>query len=191
MTPATYRKGGSGALIKYWTGESPLGRMLVAATEHGVCSVNVGESEDELVSALRKEYPRAQLVKTEQVERLLKELRRHLRGQEVRLPLDIRATDFQVKVWSALQRIPIGETRSYSEVAEMIGEPRAVRAVANACASNPVPIIVPCHRVIRKDGSLGGYGLGLPCKIMLLTNEGAPVGKKSPKSPELLATSSS
>jgi AraC family transcriptional regulator of adaptative response/methylated-DNA-[protein]-cysteine methyltransferase len=94
-----------------------------------------------------------------------------LRGQEVKLPLDVRGTDFQLKVWTALQQIPIGSTRSYSEVAAIIGEPTAVRAVANACGSNPVPLIIPCHRVIRKDGSLGGYGLGLPRKRALLAKE--------------------
>lgn len=178
MTPATYRNGGLGAVVMYSTGESPLGQLLVAATEHGICSVNVGTSERELVGALQREYPNAQIVKTNQARRLLEGVKRHLRGQEVKLPLDIRGTDFQLRVWAALQRIPAGETRTYSEVAEMIGQPTAIRAVANACASNPIPLIVPCHRVIRKDGSLGGYGLGLPRKIMLLTSEGALAARK-------------
>ena len=144
---------------------------MVAATEHGICSVNVGSNDAELLAALRREYPKARLVKTDRAERFLEGINKHLRGQEARLPLDIRGTEFQLKVWSALQRIPLGETRSYSEVAGMIGEPRAVRAVGNACASNPVPLIVPCHRVIREDGSLGGYGLGIKRKRTLLAAE--------------------
>lgn len=178
MTPATYRNGGNGTLVTYATGDCPLGRLLVAATAHGVCSVNVGVNDDELVRALQREYPRGRIVRTDDAGLFLEGVRRHLRGQRVKLPLDIRGTDFQLKVWTALQHIPLGETRSYSEVAEMIGEPRAVRAVANACASNPVPLIVPCHRVIRKDGSLGGYGLGLPRKRALLSNEQALAAKK-------------
>ena len=178
MTPATYRNGGSGAVIMYSTGECSLGRLLVAATKHGICSVNVGTIERELVDALQREYPNAQIVRTPESKRLLEGVKRHLRGQEVKLPLDIRGTDFQLKVWAALQRIPAGETRTYSEVAAMIGEPKAIRAVANACASNPIPLIVPCHRVIRKDGSLGGYGLGLPRKIILLKSEGALAAKR-------------
>jgi AraC family transcriptional regulator of adaptative response/methylated-DNA-[protein]-cysteine methyltransferase len=171
MTPATYKKGGSGTMIVYATGACPIGRLLVAATEHGICTVNVGEGDEGLFAALRKEFPQAVLVRDERVGRYLDAVNRHLQGQEAKLPLDLRGTDFQIKVWSALQRIPLGQTRSYSEVAMMVGEPKAVRAVANACASNPVPLIVPCHRVIRKDGSLGGYGLGLPRKKLLLEKE--------------------
>ncbi|HYB44910.1 MAG TPA: methylated-DNA--[protein]-cysteine S-methyltransferase [Nitrososphaerales archaeon] len=171
MTPATYRKGGSGTLITYATGNSPIGHLLVAATEHGICSVNAGATEKELVAALRREYPRAQIAKSNRAMRFLKGVNRHLRGQEARLPLDIKGTEFQLRVWSALQRIPLGETRSYSDVAGMIGKPEAVRAVGNACASNPVPLIIPCHRVIRENGSLGGYGLGLKRKRTLLARE--------------------
>lgn len=171
MTPATYKGGGSGMLIAYATGDCPIGRLLVAATENGICTVDVGENDEELVVALRKEFPNALLVKDDRARNYLDGVNRHLRGQQSRLPLDLQGTDFQIKVWTALQRIPLGQTRSYSEVAEMIDEPKAVRAVANACASNPVPPIVPCHRVIRKDGSLGGYGLGLPRKKLLLAKE--------------------
>jgi AraC family transcriptional regulator, regulatory protein of adaptative response / methylated-DNA-[protein]-cysteine methyltransferase len=171
MTPATYKQGGAGEMILYATGDSLIGRMLVAATEHGICSVNVGENDEELVVWLKKEYPRAIVTEDPRAKTYLDGVNRHLRGQEAKLPLDLRGTDFQIKVWTALRRIPLGETRSYSEVAEMVGEPRAVRAVANACASNPVPLILPCHRVIRKDGSLGGYGLGLPRKRTLLAEE--------------------
>ncbi len=173
MTPATYRSGGAGAKIAYATGDSPLGRLLVAATDHGVCSVKAGRDDAGLVRALRAEFPRATIARAARARRYLDALNGHLSGQEVKFPLDIAGTDFQMKVWTALRDIPRGETRSYYEVAEMVGEPRAVRAVANACASNPVPLIVPCHRVIRKDGSLGGYGLGIGRKKTLLSSEGA------------------
>jgi len=178
MTPATYKEGGSGTSIVYAIGDCPIGRLLVAATEHGICTVNVGGDDETLVVALRKEFPNAFLVKDEKAEGYLDGVNKHLQGQEAKLPLDLRGTDFQIKVWTALQRIPLGQTRSYSDVAAMVGEPRAVRAVANACASNPVPLIVPCHRVIRKDGSLGGYGLGLPRKKLLLAKERSLVTAK-------------
>ncbi len=171
MTPATYRKGGAGAAIAYTTGDSSLGRLLVATTDHGICSVKAGRNDAELVRSLQAEFPRARIEKSAKAKRYLDALNDHLSGQEVKFPLDISGTDFQMKVWSALQYIPRGETRSYFEVAEMVGEPAAVRAVANACASNPVPLIIPCHRVIRKDGSLGGYGLGIGRKKALLTAE--------------------
>jgi AraC family transcriptional regulator of adaptative response/methylated-DNA-[protein]-cysteine methyltransferase len=173
MTPATYRNGAPGTLIAYATGDSSIGRVLVAATEHGVCSVKAGRNDDELLHSLRKEFPRAQLARGQRARRFLGALNDHLRGQQVKLPIDVRGTDFQLKVWMALRDIPMGETRSYSDVARIIGEPKAVRAVANACASNPVPLIIPCHRVIRKDGSLGGYGLGIGRKKTLLSKERA------------------
>jgi AraC family transcriptional regulator, regulatory protein of adaptative response / methylated-DNA-[protein]-cysteine methyltransferase len=176
MTPATYRRGGEGTLIAYATGTSSLGRLLVATTDHGVCSVKAGRDDDDLVKALHAEFPRAVIQRANRAKRYLDALNKHLSGQEVRFPLDIRGTDFQMRVWSALQSIPLGETRSYCDVAEMVGEPRAVRAVANACASNPVPLIIPCHRVIRKDGSLGGYGLGIYRKKALLSGERALAG---------------
>ena len=171
MTPATYRNGAPGTRIVYTTGDSSLGRLLVAATEHGICSVKAGRSDPELLRDLQREFPKARIERGKGASRFLEALNDHLSGQEVKLPVDVRGTDFQLKVWSALRDIPLGETRSYSEVAEMIGVPRAVRAVANACASNPVPLIIPCHRVIRKDGSLGGYGLGIGRKKVLLSAE--------------------
>lgn len=173
MTPSTYRTGALGVLLMFALGDCPLGRILVASTKHGICSIKVGRNDEELVASLRQEYPKAQLMKTERVRPFVEDVNLHLQGVKVKLPLDIRGTDFQLKVWAIIQRIPIGETRSYSEVARMIGKPLAVRAVANACASNPVPLIIPCHRVIRKNGSLGGYGLGLPSKRILLALEGA------------------
>jgi AraC family transcriptional regulator of adaptative response/methylated-DNA-[protein]-cysteine methyltransferase len=133
----------------------------------------VGRDDEGLLRDLRKEFPKARLEKGQRARRFLHALDDHLSGQEVRLPVDVRGTDFQLKVWTALRDIPMGETRSYSDVARMVGEPRAVRAVANACASNPVPLIIPCHRVIRKDGSLGGYGLGIGRKKALLSTERA------------------
>jgi AraC family transcriptional regulator of adaptative response/methylated-DNA-[protein]-cysteine methyltransferase len=179
MTPATYRKGGAGAKISYTIGDSSLGRLLVAMTDHGICSVKAGRSDEELVRSLHAEFPRAQISHSPTAERYLDALNDHLSGQEVRFPLDIRGTDFQLKVWTALREIPRGETRSYYDVAEMVGVPRAVRAVANACASNPVPLIIPCHRVIRKDGSLGGYGLGIGRKKALLAAESKNTGTTS------------
>ena len=171
MTPATYRNGGPGTIISYATGNSSLGRLLVATTEHGICSVKVGRSDRELQRSLEKEFPRAQIARGKKARRFLDALNDHLNGQEVNFPIDVKGTDFQLRVWTALRDIPLGETRSYSDVAEMVGDPRAVRAVANACASNPVPLIIPCHRVIRKDGSLGGYGLGIGRKKTLLSRE--------------------
>ncbi len=173
MTPADYKAGGPGKTVMYATGDSSLGRMLVAATENGICSVNVGENDEALLETLRREYRKARIIRSEQAERLLEGVRAHLRGQRVKLPLDLRGSEFQLKVWAAIRQIPPGSTRTYSEIAEMIGEPTAVRAVANACGSNPVPLIVPCHRVIRKDGSLGGYGLGVDRKKELLASEHA------------------
>ncbi len=174
MTPADYKAGGRGALITYATGDSTLGRMLVATTDYGICAVDVGDDDDKLVAALAREYPNAKLARSRKAALLLEGVNKHLRGQSVRLPVDINGTDFQLRVWMALQLIPLGETRTYSEVAEMIGAPRAVRAVANACGSNPVPLIIPCHRVVRKDGTLGGYGLGVHRKRALLAKEGRP-----------------
>jgi len=179
MTPATYRNGAPGTLITYATGDSPLGRLLVAATEHGVCSVKVGRDDADLLRALLGEFPKARIVRGKRANRLLDALNVRLNGQEVMLPVDVRGTDFQLRVWIALRSIPLGETRSYSDVARMIGEPRAVRAVANACASNPVPLIIPCHRVIRKDGDLGGYGLGIGRKKTLLSKERILASSKS------------
>jgi AraC family transcriptional regulator, regulatory protein of adaptative response / methylated-DNA-[protein]-cysteine methyltransferase len=173
MTPATYRKGGEGVTIAYATGPSSLGRLLVATTDHGVCSVKAGGNDEDLVRALHSEFPMAVIERAPRAKKYLDALNAHLSGQEVKFPLDINGTDFQLKVWTALRSIPLGETRSYHDVAEMVGMPRAVRAVANACASNPVPLIIPCHRVIRKDGTLGGYGLGIYRKKALLSTEWA------------------
>jgi len=174
MTPATYRRGGRGTNISYTVVDSPLGRLLVAATPKGVCSVSLGESDVELESALANEYPAAA---TERDDSLLKNsvsaILEHLNGQRphLDLPLDIQATAFQWQVWHALKEIPYGSTSSYSEIASRIGRPRAVRAVARACASNRVALVIPCHRVIGKDSKLGGYRWGTERKSQLLQRE--------------------
>ena len=141
--------------------------------------MKVGRDDADLLRALLGEFPKARIVRGKRANRLLDALNVRLNGQEVMLPVDVRGTDFQLRVWIALRSIPLGETRSYSDVARMIGEPRAVRAVANACASNPVPLIIPCHRVIRKDGDLGGYGLGIGRKKTLLSKERILASSKS------------
>lgn len=171
MTPGVYRRGGVGMRIFYQTGGSPLGRLLVAATEHGICMVHLAESDEELVRALHREYPKAVITESEEARGHFEAVLGYFSGRQGRLPLDLRGTDFQRRVWTALQTIPDGSVCSYSDVAAMIGRPRAVRAVANACARNPVPLIVPCHRVVQKDGGLGGYGLGLWRKKALLEEE--------------------
>ncbi len=176
MTPATYRKGGKGMKIGYTVAESPIGKVLVAATERGVSAVYLGDSDSKLVSALREEYPRAEITtSTASFERWVREIVQRIEGKEphFELPLDLQATAFQRRVWQELQRIPRGATRTYSQVARSLGRPRAVRAVARACATNPVSIVVPCHRVIREDGALAGYRWGLSRKEQLLAQERA------------------
>lgn len=176
MTPATFRRGAEGVRIDYTITDSSLGRLLVAATERGICAVSLADSDAELRKVLAHEFPAAEIVRRDGSETLavaVRALASHLRGElpHMDLPLDIRATAFQQRVWLALQAIPYGKTRSYSDVARSLGQPLAARAVARACATNPVPLLVPCHRVVREDGSLGGYGLGLHRKRALLESE--------------------
>lgn len=220
MTPATYRRGGVGMTIAYTVVSSPLGRLLVAATERGVSAVYLGEADEPLEAALREEYPRAQIHRDANglgkwVNAILRHLegapqntdphgdvdsrsdvdlhggvdsprddRRFLSDSEVRdtnaqlashvpldLPLDVQATAFQKRVWDALRTIPYGSTKTYSQIAKSLGQPKATRAVARACATNPVSIVVPCHRVVRQDGNLAGYRWGISRKQMLLDNE--------------------
>ena len=174
MTPATYRKGGMGMTIGYSIARSALGKVLVAATERGVSAVYLGDSEAKLVQELKDEYPRAELVAADDsFERWVKEIVQRVEGRppRIELPLDLQATAFQRRVWQELQRIPAGTTLTYSQVARAVGSPKAVRAVARACATNPVSIIVPCHRVIRQDGNLAGYRWGLSRKEQLLAQE--------------------
>jgi AraC family transcriptional regulator, regulatory protein of adaptative response / methylated-DNA-[protein]-cysteine methyltransferase len=174
MTPATYRKGGTGMKIGYTIAKSPLGKVLVAATERGVSAVYLGDAENALVSELREEYPRAEIAPApDSYQRWVREIVQRIEGKQPRLelPLDLQATAFQRRVWQELQRIPRGRTRTYAQVARSLGQPKAVRAVARACATNPVSIVVPCHRVIREDGTLAGYRWGLSRKEQLLKQE--------------------
>src|SRR6266851_4712427 len=176
MTPATYRKGGQGMKIGYTIAKSPLGKVLVAATERGVSAVYLGDAENTMTAELREEYPRAEIAPaTDSFQRWVREIVQRIEGKPARLelPLDLQATAFQRRVWQELQRIPRGKTRTYSEVARSLGQPKAVRAVARACATNPVSIVVPCHRVIREGGALAGYRWGLSRKQQLLEQERA------------------
>lgn len=173
MTPGAYQRGGRGARIHFTTLPTALGEVLVAATERGVCSVALGDDAEALEAALRHEYPAAT------VERHDDELRgwagtvvARMAGHETeRLPLDVRGTTFQWRVWEALQRIPRGSTRTYAEIARELGQPSAARAVARACAANPVALVIPCHRVVRGDGGLAGYRWGVERKRELLEEE--------------------
>ena len=176
MTPATYQKGGKGMKIHYTIAKSALGKVLVAATERGVSAVYLGDAQDKLVGELREEYPRAEITPaTGGARRWVREIVQRIEGKpaQAELPLDLQATAFQRRVWQELQRIPRGATRSYSQVARALGKPKAVRAVARACASNPVSVVVPCHRVVREDGNLAGYRWGLARKEQLLAAEQA------------------
>jgi len=174
MTPATYRRGGQGMKISYTVAACSLGRVLVAATERGISAVYLGDNETELVAALRDEYPKAEIrAASGEHSNWVREIVRHLAGTNPRLnlPTDVVATAFQRRAWEALRAIPVGSTRTYSEVARSIGRPSAVRAVARACATNPTAIVVPCHRVIGADGSLTGYRWGIQRKRTLLEQE--------------------
>jgi AraC family transcriptional regulator of adaptative response/methylated-DNA-[protein]-cysteine methyltransferase len=174
MTPATYRRGGQGMEISYSVAESSLGRLLVAGTARGISAVYLGDTPAKLEAALRKEYPLAQIHRNPAaVSRWVRQLVNHLAGRReaLEMPLDVQATAFQRRVWEALRKIPYGETRSYHDVARWLGKPTASRAVARACATNPVSIFVPCHRVVRTDGKMGGYRWGMRRKEALLAQE--------------------
>ena len=177
MTPRVMREGGAGLVIRYTTASSPLGRMLVAATQTGVCAIAFGRDDAELVADLRKRFDKAQLVPAKANTGWLADGVAFVASQTgehplaATFPLDVRATAFQQRVWKALQQIPRGETRSYSELARELGKPAAARAVAAACGANPVAIAVPCHRVVGQDGSLTGYRWGIERKRKLLAAE--------------------
>ena len=176
MTPATYSRNGRGAFINYALVECDLGYLLVAATEKGICAVRLGSSEVELENDLRSEFSAAHVERDEgKLRGWVRQILEHLAGRrsDLNLPLDVQATAFQRLVWEALQAIPYGSTRSYAQVAQVIGRPTAVRAVARACATNPVALVVPCHRVIGSDKSLSGYRWGLERKKKLLAQEKA------------------
>jgi AraC family transcriptional regulator of adaptative response/methylated-DNA-[protein]-cysteine methyltransferase len=179
MTPAAYRRGGAGADVRYVILSARLGRLLVAATPRGVCAVKLGDEARGLVDDLHREYPAARVSRGDAtLARWARAIVRHLddRPRPLDLPVDVQATAFQWQVWRALQRIPAGETRTYTEVARAIGRPSAVRAVARACASNPVCLVIPCHRVVAKGGGLGGYRWGVGRKEALLAGEAALSG---------------
>jgi len=178
MTPGEYRRGGKAMQISWLMQATPHGLLMMAATDRGLCSVQLGDSAAELAQALAGEFPHATLKAAmargnAPLRDWMRALKAHLRdGLPLpELPLDIRGTAFQMKVWQYLARIPAGETRTYTEVARAIGHAQAVRAVGSACARNRIALLIPCHRVIRGDGSLGGYRWGLPRKAALLAAE--------------------
>jgi AraC family transcriptional regulator of adaptative response/methylated-DNA-[protein]-cysteine methyltransferase len=177
MTPASYASGGKGAAIRYALAPSPLGRVLVAATEKGLCRVEMGEDDAALIADLAEEFPRADSVRRDDraLGPYVTEILRRMAGKapQADLPLDIRMTAFQRQVWAALTRIPVGETSTYGAVAVAIGQPKAARAVGNTCGRNPVAIAIPCHRVLRNDGAIGGYAWGSERKQALIRAESA------------------
>lgn len=180
MTPRQYREGGRGLILSYALSDTPLGLLMIAATDRGLCFVQFGDSAEALRERLAREYPGAQIRPMEpaaqpQFLEWMRALAHYLQGARPRLdlPLDLAGTAFQMKVWVYLQRIPYGELRSYAQVAAAIGRPEAVRAVGSACAANRVGILVPCHRVLRGDGGLGGYRWGVERKRALIGLESA------------------
>jgi AraC family transcriptional regulator of adaptative response/methylated-DNA-[protein]-cysteine methyltransferase len=174
MTPDKYRRGAIASVIRYACAESPLGRMLIAATERGICSIQFGESDGELIEGLKREFPFASRKQDDGgLQAWVGGVLSKMSGRELNpeLPLDIRATAFQRRVWTYLQSIPFGVTQSYGDVAKAVGRPTASRAVARACATNPVAIAIPCHRVVREDGNISGYRWGVERKKTLLEME--------------------
>lgn len=178
MTPATYRAGGEGMQIRWALVDTVLGKTLVAATERGICAVELGNDATALERRLQEEFPRARIERVDAgsddfLAPRLRAVADRLAGQGSEVPVDLMGTAFQKRVWDALMKIPAGETRSYAQLADALGAPKAARAVASACANNRIAVVVPCHRVIRGDGSLGGYRWGLPIKQKLLDRERA------------------
>jgi AraC family transcriptional regulator of adaptative response/methylated-DNA-[protein]-cysteine methyltransferase len=181
MTPADYRRGGKGVRINYTIAGCVLGRLLVAGTEKGVCSVRLGDSDASLEANLLSEYPAAVVHRDDKaLRKWVEQLLSHLKGERphLDLPLDVQATAFQWSVWEKLREIPYGSTRSYGDVARAMGRPTATRAVARACATNPVALVIPCHRVVREDKSLGGYRWGIERKQALLERERSAAEKR-------------
>ena len=175
MTPADYQRGGRHAHIHFTVVPSALGLMLLAGTTRGICALSLGDEEAPLVQFLNGEFPAARIERNDEVLReWATEIVAQLAGERPHrdLPLDVQATAFQWRVWQELCRIPYGETRTYTEIAKQLGKPTAARAVARACATNPVSIVVPCHRVVREDGSLAGYRWGVERKKKLIQQEG-------------------
>ena len=181
MSPASYRRGAKGVSIAYTTVTCTLGMLLVAATEKGVCAVKIGTSAADLEAELQREFPRAGLQHDNPgLGRWVAAILRHLAGElpNLDLPVDVRATAFQRQVWEHLRNIPYGQTRTYQQIAQQLGVPGGARAVGRACATNPVALVVPCHRVVRRDGGMGGYRWGLQRKETLLAQE--RTGKQAP-----------
>lgn len=174
MTPSDYRTGGGGTVIRFAVGETSLGSILVAATDKGVCAIMLDDDPERLVRELQDRFPRASLIGADKdFEHLVATVvgmveRPH---EPADLPLDVRGTAFQQRVWQALREIPVGSTATYSEIAGRIGAPKAIRAVAHACAVNRIAVAIPCHRVVRTDGSLAGYRWGIARKQALLERE--------------------
>jgi AraC family transcriptional regulator of adaptative response/methylated-DNA-[protein]-cysteine methyltransferase len=177
MLPSVYRNGGAGMLIHWTITETVLGKALIAATERGICAVALATSESGLLAELQTEFPNAALNPVDDSDQVIavtvKQVAESLSGNQPSVAVELMGTAFQHKVWQALMTIPKGQTRSYAELAVSVGMPKAARAVARACASNKVAVLVPCHRVIRGDGSLGGYRWGLPLKDRILRQERA------------------
>lgn len=174
MTPAAFRRGGLGMHITYAIVDSPFGKLLVGATDRGVCAVALGDSSEGLVGKLRADFPGAEIERGDDMHgEWVEEIVGHIGGGNLGLnvPLDVQGTAFQQQVWALLRKIPSGRTRSYGEIASELGNPRATRAVAQACASNKIAVVIPCHRVIRNDGELGGYKWGVERKKTLLERE--------------------
>ena len=174
MTPAVYKKGGKGTKIRYTIVDSPHGKLMVAATERGICAVSFGDDEESLQRELVDEFFAADISPdADDLSTAVDAILKSLDGEKaiLTLPLDLRASAFQMRVWSELRKIPYGETRTYAQVAEAVGNPKAVRAVARACATNPVALVNPCHRVIASDGKLAGYKWGIERKKELLDRE--------------------
>ncbi len=180
MTPNAFRKGGVNIAIKVTTASCAHGLVLVGATDKGICSILLGEDRDMLIADFVRRFPKAQVIAgDENFNAVVAEIIRFIEApkRSLNLPLDVQGTAFQQRVWQALRAIPIGQTRSYAQVAESMGAPKSARAVAAACASNPIAVAIPCHRVVRGDGSLSGYRWGIERKRRLLSDEGAPVNK--------------
>ena len=176
MTPRDFRAGGTGAAIRFAVGQCSLGSILVATTDKGVCAITLGDDPDTLVRELQDRFPKARLIGGDaDFEKLVAKVVGFVEApaQGLDLPLDLRGTAFQQRVWQALRKIPAGRTATYSEIAKRIGRPSAVRAVAAACADNPVAVAIPCHRVVRLDGNLAGYRWGIARKRALLDKEAA------------------
>jgi len=194
MTPATYARGASGVGIAYATVATRLGRLLVAATERGVCRVALADNAGILEQDLFAEFPNARVVedKSGKLHAWVTAILAYLEGREpdLDLPLDIRATAFQRRVWQELQKIPFGQTRTYAEVARRLGQPTAARAVAQACATNPAALVIPCHRVVRADGDQGGYRWGVQRKQQLLEMELTSPSRRGPQTPGRARTAS-